>query len=112
MERYGDYNGTSGIKGYEIFEDRIDIEFANGGIYTYLKANIGEVKFSAMKALADAGRGLNAFINKYVRNYGRRAANAVPSVEANVVRIPANTTEALEIVTYLMQTFDVEVKII
>ena len=72
MKPYGDLNNNSGIIGYAIddYDTCMDIEFANGGIYTYRRSNVGEANFAVMKALAIAGSGLNAFINKNVRLKG------------------------------------------
>ena len=80
MKPYGDYNGTSGITGFAIDTDDtyMEIEYASGGVYTYMKANVGEVNFAVMKALAIAGSGLNSYINKNVRGRGVRHYNHLP----------------------------------
>ena len=74
MRPYGDYNGISGITGFAIDPDDnyMEIEYASGGVYTYSKANVGEVNFAVMKALAISGSGLNSYINKNVRGRGVR----------------------------------------
>ena len=69
MREYKDLTGNSGVIGYEIFENTIDVQFTNGKIYTYEKRNIGEVNFAVMKALAEAGAGLCGFISKMRRAY-------------------------------------------
>ena len=78
MTTYKNLTGNSGIVGYEIFETAIDIEFCSGKIYTYEKRNLGEVNFEIMKALAEAGAGLCAFIHK-VRNAYTERVNGRPS---------------------------------
>ena len=59
---------NSGIVGFEIGEDYIDVEFKNGGIYRYKEAIIGHLQFLNMQAAALLGSGLNGFINRYVRD--------------------------------------------
>ena len=65
METYRSEN--SGIVGYRIGTDYIDVQFKNGGIYRYEEAIIGHLHFLNMQAAAIMGNGLNAFINNYVR---------------------------------------------
>ena len=67
MRAYGNQNGNSGIVGFEIGENHIDVQFKNGGIYRYKEAIIGHLQFLNMQAAALLGEGLNAFINNYVR---------------------------------------------
>ena len=69
MKAYQDLTGNSGVIGYEIFENTIDVQFKNNRVYTYEKRNIGEVNFEVMKALAEAGAGLCGFISKMRRAY-------------------------------------------
>ena len=59
---------NSGIVGFEIGEDYIDVEFRNGGIYRYKEAIIGHLQFLNMQAAAMIGSGLNGFINRRVRD--------------------------------------------
>ena len=114
MTPYGDANRTSGIVGYDIDPDDnyIEIEFANGGVYTYQKRNVGEFNFLKMKVLAMEGAGLNAFINKNVRNRAfNRSTEAVTTAPVNapvVINITTTAKEASEIVTALMTDFDVK----
>lgn len=67
MKRYRDTNGDSGVAGYEYGEDNILVQFKDGSIYEYTNASAGPTNIARMKALADRGNGLNAFINKNVK---------------------------------------------
>ena len=67
MKTYGNGNGNSGITGYAIGEDYIDVQFRNGKVYRYKEATIGRLAFLNMQVLAIMGSGLNAFINRNVR---------------------------------------------
>lgn len=67
MEIYKDINGDSGIYRYEIGTDYIKVQFKDGSIYTYTYLSAGQDKVETMKVLAEAGNGLNSFINKYAR---------------------------------------------
>lgn len=67
MIAYGNQNGNSGITGYEIGEDYIDVEFRNEKVYRYHKERIGNLNFFNMVAAACIGSGLNTHINKFVR---------------------------------------------
>ena len=108
---YGNGNGNSGIIGYEIGDGWMEIEYANGGIYTYTEANIGEVNFLKMKVLALEGSGLNAFINKEVRGRGRRRFTETAPVKDTTISITTTAKEAVAIVTELLKNFDVDVNI-
>lgn len=63
MKNYRDIDGDSGIAAYDYSETSIRIQFKTGKIYEYPVSNIGAAHFSIMKRLADAGDGLNAYIN-------------------------------------------------
>lgn len=68
MERYLNFNGDSGGVGYEIGADSITVQFSDGSIYLYTYASAGFDNIEQMKQLAQAGGGLNAFINTRVCN--------------------------------------------
>ena len=72
MQEYGNQNGNSGIVGFEIGNDYIDVEFKNGGIYRYRETVIGKLAFLNMCAAACIGNGLNAYINQSVRAKAER----------------------------------------
>ena len=73
MEHYKNLDGNSGIVGYEIGEDFIRVQFSGGSIYLYTYASAGAHNVEQMKQLARNGKGLNAFINRFVRkDYERK----------------------------------------
>ena len=63
MKTYQDINGDSGVSAYDYGDDWIKVQFKYGGIYEYQSSKIGSSHLSRMKFLADAGDGLNAYIN-------------------------------------------------
>lgn len=67
MEKYGNKNGDSGISGFEIGSNFIQVEFSTGSIYEYTYSSAGENNIETMKNLAKSGSGLNSFINTYVK---------------------------------------------
>lgn len=67
MERYMDIDNDSGVAAYEIGADFIRVQFKDGSIYRYTYASAGQQNIEQMKALARAGDGLNAYINRNVR---------------------------------------------
>lgn len=73
MERYGNIDGDSGVAAYESGADFIRVQFSDGSVYLYTYASAGSQSIEHMKALAAAGRGLNAFINTSVKkSYSRK----------------------------------------
>ena len=73
MPAYTDVDRDSGVARYEIGEDFIDVEFKGGGAYRYGYAATGAAHVETMKLLAGTGTGLNAYINRHVRErYDRR----------------------------------------
>lgn len=67
MKKYANLNGSSGVDAYEYGSDYIRVQFTTGAVYTYSYASAGSENIETMKVLADSGRGLNSFINKYVK---------------------------------------------
>jgi hypothetical protein len=68
MQRYTDRNGDSGVVGYEVSATAIKVWFEGGARpYTYSYAKAGQVHVQKMKQLAQAGDGLNAYINNHVK---------------------------------------------
>lgn len=65
MKLYQDIQGDSGISAYECGDDWIDVQFKGGDTYRYLAVDIGSAAVHEMKRLAQAGDGLNAFINTH-----------------------------------------------
>jgi hypothetical protein len=73
MIPYRDWDRDSGVQAYEIGEAHIDVQFKSGAVYRYTSASVGASNLKHMVALAQAGDGLNSFINKSVRqNYSAR----------------------------------------
>lgn len=70
MNAYRDINGDSGISAYDYGDDWIKVRFKDGKTYEYQGSKIGQAHITAMKALADAGDGLNSYImrNPTVKN--------------------------------------------
>lgn len=68
MERYGNNDGDSGVRAYEIGLDFIRINFSSGSVYLYTYESAGKDNIEQMKLLAQRGDGLNTFINTKVRN--------------------------------------------
>jgi hypothetical protein len=70
MKTYRDINGDSGIFAYDYGDTWIKVQFKDGKTYEYQSLKIGQAHITAMKALADAGDGLNSFImrNPTVKN--------------------------------------------
>lgn len=63
MKAYRDIGGDSGVSSYDYGDDWISVQFKHGGVYTYRSSRIGQSHIVTMKRLADAGDGLNAYIN-------------------------------------------------
>jgi len=68
MRQYGGHIRKHGVRGFEIQEDAIDVEFTSGWIYHFSYEKPGAPRVERMKQLAEAGHGLSTFINKHVRN--------------------------------------------
>lgn len=75
MEIYSNKNGDSGVSGYQIGSDFIWVQFSSGSIYEYTYLSAGSSNIEKMKDLAQAGSGLNGFINSYVKNKYSRKIN-------------------------------------
>lgn len=68
MEKYKDINNDSGVEGYIIGINYLDVKFSGTGrIYRYSYESAGKDNVEHMKLLAKTGDGLNAFINTKVR---------------------------------------------
>lgn len=108
---YKNLNGESGIEAYEIHEDNntIDIEYASGGVYTYYRANLGDIHFNVICELAVAGAGLNAYLNRLRnRRDNRLAMNASPS-EVNLVNVNVDAVQAAAIIANLMNEHNIAI---
>lgn len=68
MQKYKDLGGDSGVEGYEIGPDYIEVKFKTTvRTYKYSYESAGEEAVEHMKALARNGEGLNEFINRSVK---------------------------------------------
>ena len=67
MQPYKDIDGDSGVAAHEIGPDSITVQFLKGGTYLYDGSKPGAHHVAEMQRLAQAGDGLNAYINKFVR---------------------------------------------
>lgn len=72
LKAYSNTDGRSSIEAYEDGEDFIRIEFNTGRIYLYTEESCGETTVNIMKELAEEGRGLVSYINKYKPDYAQR----------------------------------------
>lgn len=75
MSIYQDVDGDSGIVSYKYGADWIEVEFRRGAdrLYRYTYVSAGSIHVEEMKRLADAGEGLNSYINRYVaRRYASK----------------------------------------
>lgn len=67
MERYRNLSGSSGVTSFEIGPDLIIVQFQNDSRYMYDYIKPGRNHVQQMMVLAQRGRGLATYINKYVR---------------------------------------------
>ena len=68
MERYKNLSGQSGVFAFEIGENSILVQFADRKKYLYTNASAGRENLVELKRLAVDGFGLNAYINRHVRD--------------------------------------------
>lgn len=62
----------SGVVGYHIADQHIDIAFVSGAIYRYSADSAGHRNLGEMKRLAKVQRGLATFISRVVRHQFER----------------------------------------
>lgn len=67
MKRYRSAD-SSGVAAYDYGPDWIVIRFQRGGTYRYDAHHPGAPHVIEMQRLADAGEGLNTYINRHVRD--------------------------------------------
>ena len=67
MKTYDNLGGDSGVVAYDYNSEVIKVQFDDGWIYEYEASTIGAADFQQMISLADSGRGLNSYINRYIR---------------------------------------------
>jgi hypothetical protein len=67
MQRYSNLGGDSGVVGYDIGLGYIVVYFGDRSKYTYTDRSAGSTNVARMQGLAEAGQGLNAYINIHVK---------------------------------------------
>ena len=67
MKTYDNLGGDSSVVAYDYNSQVIKVQFDDGWIYEYEASKIGTADFQQMISLADSGRGLNRYINRYIR---------------------------------------------
>lgn len=73
MEPYKNLGQNSGVTAYEVGPTHIDVAFNDGAVYRYDDQYPGLEATEDLKRLAAAGRGLNSYINRFVRsNYAEK----------------------------------------
>lgn len=73
MKSYANRSGASGVRYYEIGDTSITVQFQDRGTYLYTYESAGSYHIEQMKSLAEAGSGLNSYINTNVRKlYARK----------------------------------------
>ena len=69
MERYRNTGRDSGVSAYEIGADYIGVKFSSTSrTYTYSYRRAGSGHVEQMKRLAQGGRGLNSYINRFTKH--------------------------------------------
>lgn len=70
FKNYRNLNGNSNVESYEIGFNYVAVRFrGTPKVYIYSYSSAGADRVERMKVLAEAGRGLNSYINLYCR-YG------------------------------------------
>jgi hypothetical protein len=73
MQPYANDSGESGISAFEIGPGFLRVRFIGGATYLYTRERPGSARVEVMKELALRGRGLAAFISRFVLDdYERR----------------------------------------
>lgn len=68
LRRYKNRHHDSGVTAYEIGDDYIKVEFADGPLYLYTHDVPGPREVEQMKKLAMEGKGLSTFISRNVKD--------------------------------------------
>lgn len=68
MQRYKNLSGNSGVEAFELGPGSIRVKFKDGMVYLYTVRSAGRLHIESMQQLALDGEGLNAYINRHVRN--------------------------------------------
>ncbi len=78
MERYGNRTGKSGVVGFEVVDDAIEVEFVGGECYRYGERAPGRAHVANMRRRARMGRGLATYISRFVGDNYEEKLDAVP----------------------------------
>lgn len=68
MEPYANTNGKSSVTGYDIGKGYIKVYFSDGNSFKYTDSSVGRQTVNQMIELARQGNGLNAYINREVKD--------------------------------------------
>lgn len=72
MEPYRNVEGNSDVTAYQVGPDYITLQFSDGSTYRYTYISAGQENVERMKSLAQAGQGLDTFINAAIRKLYER----------------------------------------
>jgi hypothetical protein len=67
LTAYRNRSGHSGVAAYALLDDALIVQFDDGATCLYGPERPGRHHVGRMKSLALSGRGLNAYIRRYVR---------------------------------------------
>ncbi|MCH9651533.1 MAG: hypothetical protein K0U98_25120 [Deltaproteobacteria bacterium] len=70
MLPYANRSGSSGVVGYQLENDAIQVEFRDGTVNLYNRSRTRPDHVDYMKQLAAFGHGLNRYINRSVNENG------------------------------------------
>jgi hypothetical protein len=68
LTAYRNRGGDSGVAAYALLDHALIVQFDDGATYLYGPVRPGRHHVGRMKSLAMAGRGLDAYIRRYVRD--------------------------------------------
>ena len=68
LTAYRNRSGHSSVAAYALLEHALIVQFDDGATYLYGLDRPGRHHVGRMKSLAMSGRGLNAYIRRYVRD--------------------------------------------
>ncbi len=68
MQKYQNLSGKSSIESYELGNNRIIVQYKNGSAFLFNQSYSGTLDLNIMKDLAQTGKGLSTFIQRFVGN--------------------------------------------
>lgn len=66
LTKYANLGGNSGVDKTKSERGKLTVKFKDGSRYVYTRTSAGAYSLKRMRALAQRGRGLNAYINTSV----------------------------------------------